>query len=149
MDEDGVCREVRYPGVIQSVPAGFCIVKVLCDDGWVRTVTPSQCEVAGGKDEPDEPDAEALAYRARLILTTRRALRRWSDACEIHADYVTAIYPDADCIAFSARRVDHLCRRYRRLEAILADETGLPTFSVYNDLAGFAPIFSRLMYAGF
>ena len=87
----------------------------------------------------------AVAQRARLIQAARHAFVLWGEACDQHISRETAIHPSAACIAESAARVNHRYARYQRLEAALAEVTGLNVFSVYNDLSVAWPLVPRLM----
>ncbi len=86
--------------------------------------------------------------RARLVHLLRRAFVAMTDANEAHQNLWTALVPDTAALAASEARCKHVSRRYNALETVLAEESGLPKFSIFNSISTQYPLVSRLLRSG-
>ena len=79
-----------------------------------------------------------VTRRARLIDITRRAFLLWNKATLLHAERTSSLTPSPSCIAESRLLVLHTAKRFEKFETLLANEAGVPTFTVYNAVAALA-----------
>lgn len=93
-------------------------------------------------------EAQDTARRVRLIALAQRALRAYDLSCCQLARLRALATPDAQRLADTEARCKRHCRRYIRLEALLADATGLLPYSVYHALVRAYPCLpARLLVA--
>jgi hypothetical protein len=88
------------------------------------------------------------ARRAQLIRLARKADQKVEARCaEFHAACTEIGTYDADYVRFMAGEMQRAMNRYDKLVDALARETGLPHYSVRNDLSVAFPFVPRLMNA--
>lgn len=93
-------------------------------------------------------DAQSeFARRARLVRIARRALTRYEAAAALYNERKSALRPSIECVIEAREHAFHLHRRYNVLESLLADESGLAKWQVFNRLSEGFPLVGDLLTA--
>jgi len=86
-----------------------------------------------------------LNRRAKLVRLTRRAWTMWCEAEQAHEEQFCALTVSGPCVKEAEALCQHRFARYRRLEALLSETTGLTKTSVFNNISYHWPCVPALM----